>query len=49
MFIMGSINGTAYFPDVMLEPGHAVAYLVEALCYKPESHGSIPDEFTDFF
>jgi hypothetical protein len=28
--------------------GHAVAYLVEALCYKPEGPGSNPDE-VDFF
>jgi hypothetical protein len=29
--------------------GPAVALLVEALCYKPEGHGSIPDEVTGVF
>jgi hypothetical protein len=26
--------------------GHAMAQLVEALCYKPENRGSIPDGVT---
>jgi hypothetical protein len=29
--------------------GHAVAQLVEALCYKPEGRGSIPHEIIGFF
>jgi hypothetical protein len=29
--------------------GHAVAYLVEALCYEPEGLGSISDEVIGFF
>jgi hypothetical protein len=33
----------------MVEWGHAVAYLIEALCYKPEGVGSIPDEDIVFF
>jgi hypothetical protein len=32
----------------MTKEGHAVAWLVEALCYKPEGAGSSPDE-VDFF
>jgi hypothetical protein len=30
-----------YIPNYVVSRGHAVAWLVEALCYKP---GSIPDE-----
>jgi len=29
--------------------GHAVAQLVEALPYKPEGRGSIPDSVIEFF
>jgi hypothetical protein len=29
--------------------GHAVAWSVGALCYKPEGHSSIPDEVIGFF
>jgi hypothetical protein len=34
--------------NIYLHNGHAVAQLVEALCYKPESAGLSPDE-VDFF
>jgi len=33
----------------LLSPGHAVARLVEALRYKPEVAGSIPDGVTGIF
>jgi membrane-associated PAP2 superfamily phosphatase len=34
---------------LILLVGHAVAQLVEALCYKPEGRGSIPDEVIGSF
>jgi hypothetical protein len=33
----------------MYDRGHAIALLVEALCYKPEGRGSIPNEVNEFF
>jgi hypothetical protein len=35
--------------STILLVGHAVAYIVEALCYKLKNLGSIPDEITGFF
>jgi hypothetical protein len=40
----------SFFPVCLyLFWGHKVAQLVEALCYKPEIAGSIPDEVIKFF
>jgi hypothetical protein len=40
---------TIYLHTVTHERGYAAAYLVEALCYKPEGQGSIPDKVTGIF